>query len=70
LHPKLKNSKSNKDKSNKPNNDNKSKNESTKGVMTTLAYNLEDSNLEKAGHIALELVLESGASEHYTYNKD
>jgi hypothetical protein len=70
LHPELKNSKSNQDKSNKSNDDNKSKNESTKGVMTALAYNLEDSDLEKAGHIAPELILDSGASEHYTYNRD
>jgi len=73
LHPELQNSKDNegKNKGNKSN-DNKSKNESTKGVMTALAYNLEGSTLEnnKAGHIAPELILDSGASEHYTYNRD
>jgi hypothetical protein len=73
LHPELQNSKDNegKNKGNKSN-DNKLKNESTKGVMTALAYNLEDSTLEnnKAGHIAPELILDLGASEHYTYNRD
>jgi hypothetical protein len=48
LYLKLENSKDNKgkNKNNKFNN-NKSKNESIKGVITTLAYNLEDSILEK-----------------------
>jgi len=73
LHPELENSKNNKgkNKSNKSNN-NKLKNESTKGVITTLAYNLKDSTLEnnKTSHIAPELILDSGASKHYTYNRD
>jgi len=73
LHPELQTSKDNegKNKGNKSN-DNKSKNESTKGVITSLAYNLEDLTLEnnKAGYIAPELILNSGASKHYTYNKN
>ena len=73
LHPELENSKNNKgkNKSNKSNN-NKLKNESTQGVITTLAYNLKDSTLEnnKTSHIAPELILDSGASKHYTYNRD
>jgi hypothetical protein len=71
LHPKLRNSTSNKDESIKSNDNNKSKNESTKAVMTALAYNLEDSSLDnKTGHMTPELILDSGASEHYTYNRD
>jgi hypothetical protein len=73
LHPELQNSKDNKgkNKGNKSNN-NKLKNKSTKGVMTALAYNLKDSTLEnnKAGYIAPELILDSRASKHYTYNKN
>ena len=49
MHPELQNSKDNEDKnkSNKSNNNNKSKNELTKGVITTLAYNLENLTLSK-----------------------
>jgi hypothetical protein len=37
-----------------------------------LAYNLEDLTLEnnKAGYIALELILDSRASKYYTYSRD
>jgi hypothetical protein len=41
--------------------------------MSTLAYNSGDLSLEKdnkAGHITPELILDSGASEYYTYNRD
>jgi hypothetical protein len=73
LHPELKNSKSNKGKNKSNKNDNKSKDESTKTVMSALAYNSGDLSLEednKEGHMTPELILDSGASEHYTYNRD
>jgi hypothetical protein len=73
LHPELKNSKSNKDKNKSNKNNNKSKDESTKAVMSALAYNSGDLSLEKnnkEGHITPELILDSGASEYYTYNRD
>ena len=79
LHPELQNNKGNSNKSNddkndnKFNNNNKSKNELSKAVMTALAYNLEDlAPLEnhQTGHMTPELILDSGASEHYTYNRD
>jgi hypothetical protein len=73
LHPELKNSKSNKDKNKSNKNDNKFKDESTKTVISALAYNSGDLSLEKnnkEGYITLELILDSGASEHYIYNRD
>jgi gag-polypeptide of LTR copia-type len=73
LHPELKNSKSNKGKNKSNENDNKSKDESTKAVMSALAYNSGDLSLEednKEGHMTPELILDSGASEHYIYNRD
>ena len=40
--------------------------------MTALAYNLEDltPKNDQTGHITPKLVLDFGASEHYTYNRD
>jgi hypothetical protein len=74
LYPELKNSKNNKNTNNKSNkNNNKSKNKSTKAVMSALAYNSGDLSLEednKVGHMTPELILDSGASENYIYNKD
>jgi hypothetical protein len=71
LYPELKNSKSNKGKNS--NNNNKSKDESTKAVISVLAYNSGDLILEednKLGHVTPELILDSRTSEYYTYNRD
>jgi hypothetical protein len=40
--------------------------------MSALVYNSGDLSLEnnKEGHMTLELILDSGASEYYTYNRD
>jgi hypothetical protein len=40
--------------------------------MSALAYNSGDLSLEdnKEGHMTLELILDSRASEYYTYNRD
>jgi hypothetical protein len=71
LHPEFKNNKGKNNKSDK--NNNKSKNESTKTVISALAYNsvgLSPEKDNKMGHMTPELILDSGASEHYTYNRD
>ncbi|TVY12516.1 Retrovirus-related Pol polyprotein from transposon TNT 1-94, partial [Lachnellula arida] len=55
-------------KRNKSENNNSEKTESTKAVMITLAY--KGLNEQGTSNNKSKLILDSGASEHYTFNKD